>query len=90
VTDPLDEIRQLQRTIDRLESLVDGGDRLVRAEIDSLRIELGYLKAALAEKVTVSRYVVVERIVFGLVGLTLVTVFGALLALVIQNGGAGT
>lgn len=79
-------IRELERTITRLESMVDTGDQLINAQLNVLKSELAALKVELVERVHIDRYIVVERIVFGLVAITLVTVIGAILALVLQGG----
>ena len=80
-------IRELERTITRLESMVDTGDQLIKAEIRTMKAELAALKDDLTERVHVTRYVIVERIVFGLVALTLTSVFAAVIALVVGSGG---
>lgn len=80
-------LRELENTITRLESVVDTGDQLIKAEMKTLKAEAAALKAELGERVHVSRYVIVERIVFGLVALTLTSVFAAVIALVVGSGG---
>lgn len=83
-------IRELEQTVTRLEGLVNTGDTLIEREIENLKNEIKQLKEELAEKVHVSRYVLVEKIVFGLVGLIVVSVMAALVSLVVQSGGLGT
>ena len=82
-------LRELERTITRLEGLVNTGDSLIKQELDTLKSELASLKDELAEKVHVSRYVIVEKIVFGMVGLIVMTVFAAMVSIVVQGGSSG-
>lgn len=82
-------VRELERTITRLEGLLSSGDERIKFEIETLKNELAKLEAELGEKVHVSRYVVVEKIVFGVVGLIVMTVFAALVSLVVQSGVGG-
>lgn len=80
-------VREVEQVITRLEGLVDTGDSLIKQEIQTLRSELRKLESELEEKVHVSRYVIVEKIVFGVVGLIVMTVFAAILNIVVSNGG---
>ena len=82
-------VRELERTITRLEGLLASGDERIKFELETLKNELSKLEAELGEKVHVSRYVVVEKIVFGVVGLIVMTVFAALVSLVVQSGVGG-
>lgn len=83
--DPMGDIHELERSIDRLSALVDMNDRLVNAEIENMKIEAASLRGQIKTLVPTQRYIVVERIVFGLVALTLTTVFAAMLAIVVRG-----
>jgi len=80
-------LREVEHTILRIEGMVDSGDQLIRAELKLLKSEADNLRLEVADKVHVQRYVIVERIVFGLVTLTLTAVFAAVIALVVSSGG---
>jgi len=80
-------LREVEHTILRIEGMVDSGDQLIRAELKLLKSEADNLRLEVADKVHVQRYVIVERIVFGLVTLTLTAVFAAVIALVVNSGG---
>ena len=82
-------VRELERTITRLEGLLSAGDEKIKYELETLKNELSKLELELSEKVHVSRYVIVEKIVFGVVGLIVMTVFAALVSLVVQSGVGG-
>lgn len=88
--DPIEaRVRELEQTITRLSGLVASGDDQIKIEISNLQKEVDGLKEDLNEKVHVSRYVIVEKIVFGVVGLIVMTVFAALVSLVVQSGAGG-
>ncbi len=84
--DPMEDMHRLERSVDRLASLVDANDRVVNAELENVKIEVAAVRGQLVTLVPTQRYVVVERIVFGLVALTLTTVFAAMLAIVVRGG----
>ena len=62
-----------------------GKDEVRALEVETIRTNVELIRLALEDRVHVSRYVIVERIVFGLVALTLTGVFGALLGLVVTG-----
>ena len=64
-----------------------GKDEVRALEVETIRTNVELIRLALEDRVHVSRYVIVERIVFGLVALTLTGVFGALLGLVVTGQG---
>lgn len=76
--DGWDEVRNLERTIDRLEAKLnqkltetDAADALIRLELDQLKQHAQRIENSLAERVHLARYLIVERIVFGLVGIVM-------------------
>lgn len=64
-----------------------GKDEVRALEVETIRTNVELIRLALEDRVHVSRYVIVERIVFGLVALTLTGVFGALLGIVVTGQG---
>ena len=86
-------MREIENTVTRLEGVIGSGDQQAQAEITLLKSDMELLHkdvdALEEEKVDTARYIVVERIVFGLATLILSSVVVALVALVVQsNGGA--
>lgn len=82
-------MREIEHTVTRLEGTIGSGDQLAQTEIKLLKAELELLKTEVSSldegKVDVTRYIVVERIVFGLVTLVLSSVVVALIALVVSS-----
>lgn len=81
MTDP---IRDLERRLDRLESKVDLGDQAIRGDIRAMRADIERIKADTLGFVPLIRYMPVERVVYGLVGLVLVAVTTAVVSLVVR------
>ncbi len=85
-SDPLRDVHELERSVDRLAARVDANDRIAQAELENIKIEVAAVRGQIVTLVPTQRYIVVERIVFGLVALTLTTVFAAMLAIVVRGG----
>lgn len=82
-------LREMELSLQRLEATIGAGDQLALTEIKLLKAEMQLLKNEVGGKVDVTRYVIVERIVFGLVTLVLSSVVIALIAVVVGTGGGG-
>lgn len=62
-----------------------------KSEVAELKLEIEKLKKELAdEKERTRNYGIVEKVVFGLVGMILVAVVGAVIALVVVSGNGGS
>ena len=79
-----DPLRDLERRLDRLEGRVDLANQAVKAEIEGMRHDIRRLESADGDHVTLVRYLTVERVVFGMVGLILVGFATAIIALVLR------
>jgi hypothetical protein len=82
MTDP---IRDLERRLDRLESKVDLADQSIRGDIRAMRSDIERIKADTLGFVPLIRYMPVERVVYGLVGLVLIAVTTSAIALVVRS-----
>lgn len=82
MTDPL---RDLERRVDALAAKVDLADQGIRADIEAIKKDLGMLRNESTGYVPLIRYMPVERVVFGLVGLVLVAVTTAVISLVVRQ-----
>ena len=82
-------MREIEQTVTRLEGAISSGDQLAQAEMKLLKSELELLQKEVDEKVDISRYIIVERVVFGLVTLVLSSVIIALISIVVQSGSGG-
>ena len=79
-----DAIRDIELRLERLSARLDLSDQAVRAEIQGIRSDLRRLEEQNREHVPLTRFAPVEKIVFGVVGLILVSFVGALIALVVK------
>jgi len=78
-----DPLHDLERRLDRLESKVDLSNQSVRSEIAGMRDDIRRLEEADGDRVTLTRYLTVERVVYGFVGLVLIAFVTALVNVVI-------
>ena len=79
MTEPIEDIRARLTTI---ETLVAVGNERVKGELDAIRGDLARVEDRM---VTMERFSPVEKIVYGLVGVTLLAVLTALLARVVAQ-----
>ena len=82
MTDPL---RDLERRVDALLAKVELADQGIRADIEAIKKDVETLRREAEFFVPLIRYMPVERIVFGLVGLVLVAVTTAVISLVVRQ-----
>jgi hypothetical protein len=75
----------MERRIDNLEHKVDMTDLTVRNELTNLKDDIKELRNSDTGFITQERYAPVERLVYGFVGLVLVAVLMAIIALVVRN-----
>ena len=80
-TDPL---RDLERRLDRLAAKIDLDNQSVRSEIEGMRDDIKRLEAQDGTHVPLVRYLTVERVVFGMVGLILIGFVTAMIAVVVK------
>ena len=81
-----DPLTDLARRIDRLESKVDLADQSIRSDIAGMRADVQRLREDLSGFVPLIRYMPVEKVVYGLVGLVLIAVTTAVVSLVVRQG----
>lgn len=86
--DPERLIYDIQREVDRLESRVASHIELSDSDFEYIKEDLKELKQTALTHVSIDRYRPVERVVYGLIALVMIAVVTALVALVIQPGGA--
>ena len=79
MTEPIEDIRARLTTI---ETLFAVGNERVKGELDAIRGDLARVEDRM---VTMERFSPVEKIVYGLVGVTLLAVLTALLARVVAQ-----
>lgn len=82
MTDPL---RDLERRVDALLAKVELADQAIRADVEAIKKDVETLRREAESFVPLIRYMPVERIVFGLVGLVLVAVTTAVISLVVRQ-----
>lgn len=82
MTDPL---RDLERRVDALLAKVELADQGIRADVEAIKKDVAQLRRESEFFVPLIRYMPVERIVFGLVGLVLVAVTTAVISLVVRQ-----
>ena len=80
-----DPLHDLERRVDRIEAKVDLSDQGLRNDIDGIRADIRRLTEERGAFVPLMRYVPVERVVYGLVSVTLLSVATALVALVVRS-----
>jgi hypothetical protein len=85
MTDPETILHDMERRIDNLEHKVDMTDLTVRNELTNLKDDIKELRNSDTGFITQERYAPVERLVYGFVGLVLVAVLMAIIALVVRN-----
>lgn len=85
-----DPFGDMRHTIDRLESRIDMGDQITKAEITRLREDVQEIEERFDLYVTIARYSPVEKLVYGLVGLVLTMSFVALMSTVLASTGPVT
>ena len=87
--DPATLIRDLSARVGRLEAEASGCSRVVAEQIKGIREDVARLERAVDDApgrfVSLDRYGPVERLVYGITAAVLMTVVGAVLALVIRG-----
>ena len=87
MNDPFpDAIARIERDIDRIEAQSDSRNEILALEIANLKEDFAEVKGMVRERVPLSRYLLVERIVFAEIALVTVAVFTALVSLVVRTG----
>lgn len=91
-----DRYGELERRLNALDHRVqlflaeEGGKEDVRSlQLETIQASIRMLELSLEDRVHVSRYVIVERLVFGLAALALTSVFGAIIGFAITGGPTG-
>jgi hypothetical protein len=79
-----DPLRDLERRLDRLAAKIDLDNQSVRSEIEGMRDDIKRLEAQDGTHVPLVRYLTVERVVFGMVGLILIGFVTAMIAVVVK------
>ncbi len=80
-----DPLYDLERRLERLASRVDLSNQAIRSEVDGMRDDIKRMEAEVVARVPLYRYLTVEKIVFGMVGLVLAAFMTAMLAVVVNR-----
>lgn len=80
-------IAKIERDIDRIEAQCDNRNEIMSLEVANLKEDFAEMKGMISERVPLSRYLLVERIVFAEIALVTIAVFTAIISLVVRTGG---
>lgn len=79
-------VRIVEKDIDAVAAKCGAENRLLQAEIDNLREDFGEMKVAVEQRVPLSRYLIVERVVFAMMALIAIAVIGQIVNDALQGG----